>query len=87
MRNQPKPLDRIDSIRQSHNFNRLPNPESGKVVKVTYGKRDGSVSSSTGPVAFFNGRIGYDTGSVTIADPTKGNRTINLHRIIDVEDA
>ncbi len=86
MRNIPKPLDRADSIRQSVNANTLQAVPAGKSVHVSYVKRDGSVSSSTGEVAFFNGRIGYDTGSVTIADQNKGNRTINLHRIITIED-
>jgi hypothetical protein len=82
-RNEAKPLDRVDSIRQSINAERLRN-RNGEVT-VHYRKRDETVSSSTGTVAFFNGKIGYDTGSVTIADPVKGNRTINLHRIIVIE--
>ncbi len=85
MRNIPKPLDRADSIRQSINARTLQAVPEGKTVHVSYVKRNGEVSSSTGAVAFFNGRIGYDTGSVTIADPVKGNRTINLHRIITIE--
>lgn len=83
MRNQPKPLDRVDSIRQSLNAERLRN-QTG-IVTVHYRKRDETVSSTTGTVEFFNGKIGFDTGSVTIADPSKGNRTINLHRIFTIE--
>lgn len=83
MRNQPKPLDRVDSIRQSLNANRL--RAANGPVTVHYRKRDNSVSSTSGTVEFFNGRVGFDTGSVTIADPVKGNRTINLHRIFTIE--
>lgn len=83
MRNQPKPLDRGDSIRQSHNAQALRNRKGE--VSVHYIKRDGSQSSTHGTVEFFNGKIGYDTGSVTIADPIKGNRTINLHRIFHID--
>lgn len=85
MRNQPKPLDHIDTLRQRHNGERL-NVFYGtdKIVTVTYSKRDGSVSSSTGTVDFFNGKPGFDTGSVTIKTEDKGPRTINLHRIIEI---
>lgn len=82
-RNIARPLDRADAIRQSLNLRALENRKGA--VTVTYTKRNGEVSSSTGTVEFFNGRVGYDTGSVTIADPVKGNRTINLHRISGIE--
>lgn len=83
MRNQPKPLDHIDAKRQSLNAERLRNATGP--VTVHYRKRDETVSSTSGTVEFFNGRVGFDTGSVTIADPVKGNRTINLHRIFTIE--
>ena len=79
MRNQPKPLDLADSIRQD-GFARRLRDETGR-VKVDYIKRDGSKSSSTGTVGDFSGTPGMDTGSVTILTEDKGPRTINLHRI------
>lgn len=82
MRNQPKPLDEFEYRRQMVNRGVLANAmDKGQPVAVEYVKRDGSVSSSFGQVVFFNGQPGMDTGSVTIADETKGNRTVNLHRI------
>jgi hypothetical protein len=54
-------------------------------VTVTYVKRDGKQSASTGTVGFFNGKPGMDTGSVTIETEDKGPRTINLHRIITID--
>lgn len=82
MRNQPKPLDEFDLRRQRVNADVLSDAmRSERIVTVEYVKRDGSASSSTGPVVFFNGQPGMDTGSVTIADENKGNRTVNLHRI------
>lgn len=56
-----------------------------RMVGLTYIKRDGTKSSSSGQVKFFSGVEGMDTHSVTIETPDKGNRTINLHRIIKVE--
>lgn len=84
MRNQPKPLSPADSAVQRVRQHDLSRREG--VVTVTYQKRDGSVSSSTGRVGFFNGRPGFDTGSVTIETEDKGPRTINLHRIIKISD-
>lgn len=85
MRNQPKPLDHIEAMRQRHVGERL-NKFYGtdKIVTVVYSKRDGNVSQSTGTVDFFNGTPGMDTGSVTIKTEDKGPRTINLHRIIEI---
>lgn len=85
MRNQPKPLDLADSIRQDGMHRRLKS-ESGR-VKVDYIKRDGSKSSSTGTVGDFSGIPGMDTGSITILTEDKGPRTINLHRIKAVHRA
>lgn len=85
MRNQPKPLDLADSIRQYGFAHRL-RDETGR-VKVDYIKRDGSKSSSTGTVGDFSGTPGMDTGSVTILTEDKGPRTINLHRIKAVHRA
>lgn len=81
MRNQPKPLDEFDAARQRKIADSL---AVGDKVALTYTKRNGAESSSRGEVAFFNGHIGYDTGSVTVLDPDKGMRTINIHRIIEV---
>jgi hypothetical protein len=83
MRNEPKPLSPEDYTRQMDNRDVLVDVDGD--VTIHYVKRNGEQSSSTGTVAFFNGRPGFDTGSVTIADPVKGNRTINLHRIFTIE--
>lgn len=82
-RNEAKRLDARDIFVQLNNRDRL--ADAGRVA-VRYVKRDGTVSSSTGEVTFFNGRIGFDTGSVTITTEDKGARTINLHRIIEIND-
>lgn len=85
MRNQPKPLDAAENNQQARMTAKLsPLVGTDKVVEIHYVKRDGNVSASRGPVAFFNGAPGMDTGSVTIADDVKGNRTVNLHRIFEV---
>lgn len=83
-RNQAKRLDFSDTRRQLDVHTELLR-RGEDTMKVSYVKRNGQESSSTGTVAFFNGRPGFDTGSVTIADREKGNRTINLHRIIAIE--
>jgi hypothetical protein len=82
MRNEPKPLDRIDARRQRVNRDVLQGLDE---VTVRYTKRNGTESSSTGRVAYFNGKPGYDTGSVTIETADKGPRTINLHLIHTIE--
>lgn len=82
MRNEPKPLNPIDARRQRVNLKVLTGLET---ATVHYTKRDGTESSSTGRVAFFNGKPGYDTGSVTIETENKGPRTINLHSIHTIE--
>lgn len=82
MRNQPKPLSPADYERQSRNLRILQGAD--KTVTVSYVKRNGQESSSTGTVAFFNGKPGYDTGSVTIETEDKGPRTVNLHRISSI---
>jgi hypothetical protein len=81
-RNEAKPLSLTDARRQRVNQRVL---EGLTEVTVKYTKRDGTESSSTGKVAYFNGLIGYDTGSVTIDTLDKGPRTINLHRIHHIE--
>ena len=83
MRNEPKPLSIPESERQHKNADIL-SRANGASVRVEYVKRNGETSSSRGEVAFFNGKPGFDTGSVTIADPDKGNRTVNLHRITKI---
>lgn len=87
MRNIPKPLSPEDALTQRLNLNSmgrfLSDPE--KTVTVEYIKRNGEKSSSTGTALFINGKPGFDTGSVTIRDHVKGERTINLHRIIRID--
>lgn len=86
VRNIAKPLNELDAKRQQINLRTLEAIQaSGKSVTVSYTKRDLSEGTSTGTVAFFNGTEGMDTASVSIADPVKGNRTINLHRIHTIE--
>lgn len=84
MRNQPKPLSEIEA-RYQRKVADILSKVTYRDVALTYTKRDGSESRSVGRVSFFNGRIGYDTGSVTIETADKGPRTINLHRITKVE--
>lgn len=80
MRNEPKPLDRATAAR-AYAYKDTLEKAGDKPVTVHYTKRDGAESSSSGPVKFFNGREGMDTMSVTIDDPNKGPRTINLCRV------
>jgi len=81
-RNIAKALSGAETYRQTMAVEALSEVQAGDgVVEVRYTKRNGDSSSSTGKVAFFNGRVGFDTGSVTIDTPDKGMRTINLHRI------
>ena len=58
----------------------------GKHVRLTYVKRNGAESSSTGEVIFHNGREGMDTMSVTLRTADKGDRTINLCRVITAQE-
>lgn len=51
-------------------------------VTMTYVKRNGQQSASTGLVHGFSGRDGMDTMSVDIVTEDKGIRTINLCRVI-----
>lgn len=83
-RNEAKPLSEIEARYQRKVMAALL-PLDYRPVGLTYTKRDGSEGKSTGMVKFFNGRVNYDTGSVTIEDPVKGMRTINLHRITNIE--
>lgn len=82
-RNEAKPLSSVDAAVQAIRHSHLVNKKGS--VSLMYTKRDGTLSSSTGEVTAFSGRPGFDTGSVTIADPVKGARTINLHRIIKIQ--
>jgi hypothetical protein len=82
-RNEARPLIPSLAARQRRNVEALEGRTD--TVTVRYIKRDDTESSTTGTVKFFNGRVGYDTGSVTIDDPAKGARTINLHRIYEIE--
>lgn len=78
MRNQPKPLSREDAERVYNLQSYLGNLREGTVVTLTYVKRDGSTSNSTGTVGEMSGRPGCDTMSVTVHTSDKGPRTINL---------
>lgn len=80
-RNEAKPLDEFSAARQRKMADAL---EIDQHVTLTYSKRDGSESRATGTVKFFNGKIGFDTGSVTVETSDRGPRTINLHRIIGI---
>ena len=83
MRNQPKPLSHED--RRWQNIVRMGMVTAMSVdmsVQVRYTKRNGEVGNSTGKVIFFNGTPGMDTGSFTLDTADKGQRTINLHRVI-----
>lgn len=84
-RNVAKMLSVEDNYHQRKVWKALNDVKDHRDVAVTYVKRNGETSRSAGKVLFFNGRIGFDTGSVTIDDPEKGQRTINLHRVIKVE--
>lgn len=83
MRNEPKPLDRTRAARAYNLQEGLSAlKDADRAVRLDYFKRNGSRSSSEGKVMYFNGRDGMDTMSVTIDDPNKGARTINLDLII-----
>jgi hypothetical protein len=84
-RNEAKPLSENDAYHQRKVWRALESVKDYRDVGLTYIKRDGTTSRSAGKVLFFNGRIGFDTGSVTLDDPAKGQRTINLHRVTKVE--
>lgn len=84
-RNEAKPLSSDDYITQTVMHRRIMAVPTGEPVRLEYTKRNGEKSSSTGPVLFFNGKPGYDTGSVTLDTPDKGrSTTVNIHRIISV---
>lgn len=85
-RNEAKPLTAAETMRQNTARLTLMGFYEGEEADVTYTKRDGSESRSRGPVAYFNGRGGMDTGSVTLdTTATKGRHTtINLHNIITI---
>jgi hypothetical protein len=82
-RNVAKPLNHVDTMRARIYMGVLTRRE-GKPVTLTYVKRDGKESTSTGVVNYFSGVQGMDTHSVTLDTPDKGARTINLHRITKV---
>lgn len=81
-RNIAKPLSPADHAIQKVRHGHLLSVDGP--VTLTYVKRDGTTSSSTGTVGFFSGTPGMDTGSVTIETEDKGPRTINLHNIIRI---
>jgi hypothetical protein len=81
MRNEPVALDRTDAMRAYAVRETLESLSEDEVVTLEYFKRDGSESSSTGVVRYFNGREGCDTMSVTLDTPDKGMRTINLNKV------
>lgn len=83
MRNQPKPVSAFDAKHAAHVARSL-ELASHREVTLSYVKRDGNTSSSTGTVKFFNGQPGMDTHSVTLDTLDKGPRTINLHRVVTV---
>jgi len=82
MRNEPKPLNDLDHRRQARALAAL---QARETATVSYVKRDGKAGKATGKVAYFNGKPGFDTGSVTIETADRGPRTINLHRIDSIE--
>lgn len=79
MRNEPKPLDRDEAARAYRLRDRL---TEGSEVTLWYRKRDGAASTSTGEVRYFSGKDGMDTMSVTVRTLDKGDRTINLCRVV-----
>lgn len=86
MRNEPKPLDRTRAARAYNLRDGLEDLKTAdRSVRLDYYKRNGERSASSGKVMFFNGRDGMDTMSVTIDDPAKGARTVNLDLIITVK--
>jgi hypothetical protein len=83
MRNEPKPLSRDEAARAYALQSALENVDGA--VMLTYIKRNGMESSSTGTVRFFSGREGMDTMSVTLETKDKGMRTINLCRVVSAK--
>lgn len=85
MRNEPKPLTR-QQARHAYAMQAALEAEqdAGKSVTLNYVKRNGQTSSSSGTIEFFNGREGMDTMSVTVRDPSKGLRTVNICRITSI---
>lgn len=82
MRNLPKPLSPADA--SIARMRKAALSEQTGPVGISYVKRDGQVSSSTGTVAFFNGDEDFDTMSVVLDTPDKGHRTINIARITNI---
>ena len=81
-RNEAKPLDILSTRAQDKAVTRLSALKADDAtVTLTYVKRSGQPSTSTGTIGEFSGKPGYDTGSVTLHTDDKGPRTINLHRI------
>ncbi|HEV7948346.1 MAG TPA: hypothetical protein VGP24_01140 [Glaciihabitans sp.] len=85
VRNIAKPLSIVESEYQHALVEQLsPLKDTDTLVELTYTRRDGMLSRSTGTVAYFSGEPGMDTGSVTVKTEDKGPRTVNLHRIARV---
>lgn len=80
MRNKPVDLTPADNA-LAYARKGVLKARMGETVSLTYRKRDGSLSTSTGVVTAFNGTDGTDTMSVVVECPDKGRRTINLARI------
>ena len=78
-RNEAQPLSRDEAHRSYRLRDRM---SEGDNVTLWYRKRDGSASTSTGEVRYFSGKDGMDTMSVTVRTPDKGDRTINLCRVV-----
>lgn len=84
MRNEPKPLDQKSAMRAYTLRAKLAEHEGdpSRPVGMNYVRRDGQTGTVTGEVRYFSGRDGMDTMSVTVRDTEKGDRTINLCRVI-----
>jgi hypothetical protein len=86
-RNEAKPLSAALCAVQRENAQTLSTYlDSDTQVFVRYFKRNGTESSSTGKVTYFNGAVNMDTGSVTIDTDDKGPRTVNLHNIVEIKE-
>lgn len=82
-RNEAQPLSRAGALRAYKLRDNLTRAkDEGTTVTMTYVKRNGQNSSSTGLVHQFSGKDGMDTMSVDLVTEDKGIRTINLCRVI-----
>lgn len=83
MRNEPKPLSQPGAMRAYRLRDKLAEcQDNGTLVHMNYVKRNGERGAvRNAEVRFFTGRDGMDTMSVTVRDPEKGDRTLNLCRV------